>query len=570
MINQEIARIFYYMADMLEMKNVAWKPIAYRKAARNVESLSEDLLNIYTRGGIKALEDIPGIGEALAKKIEEYIKTGKVHAFEKMKSQMPVNVEELMQVEGLGPKRIMLLYKKLKIKSLAQLEAAARTGKIQKLEGLGEKTEENLLKSIAFAKTSGKRMLLGSGLAIAREIVSRLKSQKYIDKVEIAGSTARRRETIGDIDILITTSQPSKAMDFFTKLPAVKRVVAKGGTKATVIYNDISTDARVLKPEEFGSALQYFIGSKDHNVALRKIAISKGCKLSEYGLFKGNKRIAGADEKDIYSKLGLQWTPPEMRENRGEIEAAQTGKLPKLVELKDIKSDLQMHTRYSDGGNSIAEMAEECKRLGYSYCCITDHIGQLAIAGAMSKSDVLRQRKEIDTLNGKLSNFHVLQGAEVDIKLNGELAADKKILENLDWVLASIHQGLGRNKEQQTERMIKVMQNRHVNAIAHPTGRLINERQGYELDFNRLFRAAKENNIALEINAYPTRLDLNDVNARTAKDARVMLTINTDAHAVSHLKWMELGVAVARRAWCEKKDILNTLSLKDFRNRIRR
>lgn len=570
MINQEIAWIFYYIADMLEMQNVAWKPIAYRKAARNVESLSEDLTNIYKDGGLKALEEIPGIGEALAKKIEEYIQTGKVHEFEKLKSQMPVNVEELMQVEGLGPKRIMLLYKKLKIKNLAQLEEAAKAGKLKKIEGLGEKSEENILKAISFTKTSGQRKLLGSALPIAREIVSLLKSQKYIDRVEIAGSTARRKETVGDLDILIISSSPQKAMDFFTKLPGVSRVVEKGETKATVIYTDISTDARVLKPEEFGSALQYFIGSKDHNVALRKIAIKKGYKLSEYGLFKGTKRIAGSDEKDIYAKLGLQWMQPELRENRGEIEAAQAGKLPKLVELKDIKSDLQMHTKWSDGNNTVAEMAEECKKLGYDYCCITDHVGQLAVAGAMSKSDVLKQRKEIDKLNGKLSGFKILQGAEIDIKLNGELAADENIMKQYDLVLASIHQGLNRTKEQQTERMIKAMQNKHVNIISHPTGRIINERPGYELDFDKLFKVAKDDNVAFEINAYPTRLDLNDINARTAKDAGVMLSIGTDAHAVSQLKWMELGVSVARRAWCEKKNILNTLSLKEFQNRIKR
>jgi len=569
MINQEIARIFYFMADMLEMKNVAWKPIAYRKAARNIESLSEDLAEIYKRGGIKALEEIPGIGVAISGKIEEYIKTGKVQSFEKMKVEMPVKIEELTNIEGLGPKRIMLLYKKLKIRNLRDLEAAIKAGKIRNLPGMGKKSEENIVKAISFAKTSGQRMPLGLALPIAREIVSLLTNQSYIDRVEIAGSTARRKETVGDLDILITSSKPQKAMDFFTKMPAVARVLAKGSTKATIIYNDIQADARVLPPEEFGSALQYFIGSKDHNVALRRIAIKKGYKLSEYGLFKGEKRIAGKDEEEIYSKLGLKWIPPELRENRGEIEAAMQNKLPKLIELKDIRGDLQMHTTWSDGNNSVEEMARECKKLGYNYCCITDHVGQLAVAGAMNKKDILTQRKEIGKLNGKLSNFQIMQGAEVDIKLNGELAADEDILKQYDYVLAAIHQGLSRSKEQQTERMIKAMETGHVDVISHPTGRLINERPGYELDFEKLFKVAKENNVALELNAFPSRMDLNDANARAAKDAGVMLSIGTDAHSINQLKFMELGVFIARRAWCEKKNILNTLSFDKFKSMVK-
>ena len=569
MINQEIARIFYYMADMLEMKNVAWKPIAYRKAARNIESLSEDLAEIYKRGGIKALEEIPGIGVAISGKIEEYIKTGKVQSFEKMKVEMPVKIEELTNIEGLGPKRIMLLYKKLKIRNLRDLEAAIKAGKIRNLPGMGEKSEKNIVKAISFAKTSGQRMPLGLALPIAREIVSLLMNQSYIDRVEIAGSTARRKETVRDLDILITSSKPQKAMDFFTKMHAVTRVLAKGPTKATIIYNDIQVDTRVLPIEEFGSALQYFIGSKDHNVALRRIAIKKGYKLSEYGLFKGTKRIAGKDEEEIYAKLGMKWMEPELRENRGEIEAAIQNKLPKLIELKDIRGDLQMHTTWSDGNNSVEEMARECKKLGYDYCCITDHVGQLAVAGAMNKKDILTQRKEIGKLNGKLSNFQIMQGAEVDIKLNGELAADEDILKQYDYVLAAIHQGLGRSKEQQTERMIKAMQTGHVDVISHPTGRLINERPGYELDFEKLFKVAKENNVALELNAFPSRMDLNDANARAAKDAGVMLSIGTDAHSINQLKFMELGVFIARRAWCEKKNILNTLSFDKFKSMVK-
>jgi DNA polymerase (family 10) len=570
MINPEIAKIFYYMADILEMKNVAWKPIAYRKAARVIESWQVDLATVYKRGGLKALEDIPGIGESMAAKIEEFIKTGKVNEFEKLKKQMPVNVEELMEVEGLGPKRVMLLYKKLGIRTRKELEAAAKAGKISKIPSLGKKSEENILKAISFAKTSGKRKLLGHALPIVNEILEQLRKQPYIKRAEIAGSAARKKETVGDLDFLIITTRPKEAMDFFTSLPAVNRIIAKGPTKATVIYNDIEADARVLKPEEFGSAMQYFIGSVDHNVALRRIAISKGYKLSEYGLFKGKKQIAGKDEKDVYTLLGLQWMPPELRENRGEVEAAQKGKLPKLVELRDINCDLQMHTKYSDGNNTVAEMASACQKLGYSFCAITDHVGQLAVAGAMSRKEVLKQRKEIEKLNDKLKGFTILHGAEVDIKLNGELAAPTDLLKNYDLVLASIHQGLGRSKEQQTERMVKAMSNKYVNVIAHPTGRLINERPGYQLDFEKVFKAARENNVAVEANGYPNRMDLSDVNAKAAKDAGVMLSLGTDSHSVNQLQFMELGVSIARRAWCEKKDVLNTLPLSAFKKRISR
>lgn len=570
MINSEIAEIFYRMADILEMKQIEWKPIAYRNAARSIESLSKDLKEIHEKEGLKGLNNIPAVGKHLAEKIEEYIKTKKIGAYEKMKKKFPVKVEELMRVEGMGPKTIMLLYKKLKIKNLRDLEKAAKAGKISKLPRMGEKTEENMLKSIAFAKSSGERKPLGFALPVAEEIIEKLKKQSYINKVSIAGSAARKVETVGDIDILITTKNPKKTMDFFTKLPNVKRVIAKGPTKSTVIYNNIEVDARVVKPDQFGSALQYFIGSKSHNVALRKIAIKKGYKLSEYGLFKGKKAVAGKDEKGIYKKLGMRWIPPELRENTGEIEAAQENKLPKLVQLKDIKCDTQMHTRWSDGKNTIEEMAKQCRSRGYKYCCITDHVGQLAVAGAMSKKDIIKQKEIIKKLNSKLKGFRVLHGAEVDIKLNGDLAADKSMLKQFDWVLAAIHQGLKRNKEQQTKRVIDAIENKYVNAVAHPTGRLINQRPGYNLNFKKVFKAAKENNVTLEINAYPTRLDLNDVNARAEKDYGLNISIGTDAHHIDQLRYMELGVAVARRAWCEKKNILNTLSLKKFLKKISR
>ncbi|MCD6575902.1 MAG: DNA polymerase/3'-5' exonuclease PolX [Nanoarchaeota archaeon] len=568
MKNQEIAKIFYAIADMLEVKEVPWKPIAYRKAARSIESMSEDIEKIYKKKGIKGLEEIPGVGKDIAQRIVEYLQTGEIEKYEKLKKSLPVNVEELMSIEGIGPKTIKLLYKKLKIKNLRDLEKAAKAGKLRNLPRFGEKSEENILKSIEFAKRAGERKPLGYALPIAEEIVSKLKKLKEVDKIQICGSTARKKETIGDIDILITTKHPIKVMDFFTSMEGVNRIVAKGPTKSTIVYGSIEVDLRVVDPKNFGSAVQYFVGSKEHNVALRRIAISKGYKLSEYGLFKGNKRVAGEKEEDIYKKLGMDWIPYELRENRGEIEAAQKHKLPKLVEVKDVISDLQMHTKYSDGNNTVEEMALTAKRNGLKYIAITDHIGRLRVANAMTLKDIKKQKKEIEKLNSKFKNFKVLQGAEVDINLDGSLAATRKMLKELDIVLAAIHSGLKRSKKEQTKRIISAIESGYVNIIAHPTGRIINMRQGYELDWDKIFEAALKNNVALEINAYPTRMDLNDIHAKAAMEAGVMLSIGTDSHSKEHLRFLKLGAYTARRAWCEKKNIINTLPLKKLKKKL--
>jgi len=570
MKNQEIARIFYAIADILEMKEVQWKPNAYRKAARALESLSEDVEKIYKQGGLKALEEIPGVGKSIAEKIVEYLKTGKIKKYEKLKKSIPINVEELMEIEGLGPKKIKLLYKKLKIKNIKDLEKAAKQGKIAKLPRMGEKTQENILKAIAFAKRAGQRKLLGYALPIANEIVDELKKLKEINKIKICGSLARKKETIGDIDILVTTNNPKKVMDYFTSMKNVKDVIAKGETKSTIVYNDIQVDLRVVKPENFGSAIQYFIGSKEHNVHLRKIAISKGYKLSEYGLFKGEKRVAGKTEEEIYKKLGMDWIPPELREDRGEIEAAQKHKLPKLVDIKDIKGDLQMHTKYSDGSHTIKQMAETAKNMGHEYIAITDHGGKLAIAHALkTQKEISEQRKEIEKVSKEVG-IKILHGVEVDINLDGTLAMSNKLLKNFDIVLAAIHTGLKRDKKQQTMRIIKAMENEYVNIIAHPTGRIINVREGYELDFEKIFEIAKKTKTFLEINAYPSRLDLNDINIKAAIENGVMLSIGTDSHSKDHLRFIELGVYTARRGWCQKKNTINTLSYKQLIKKLKK
>jgi len=568
MDNQTIAKIFFEIADMLEMQGVPWKPQAYRKAARTILSLSRELEDVYREKGEKGIDEIPGIGSRLTKKIVEMIETGKLKYYEKLKKQMPVKVEELMSVEGLGPKKIMLLYKKLGVKDLKSLEKAAREGKIAKLPRMGEKTEENILKAIAFLRKAGGRKLLSYALDLSNEIVSELKKNKDIERIQVCGSLARKKETIGDLDILVITKNNKAVMNYFTSLKGVSEVLSKGITRSTVIYHDMQVDLRVIKPESFGAAVQYFVGSKDHNIALRRVAISKGYKLNEYGLFKGSKRVAGDKEEEIYKILGFDWIPYELRENRGELEAASKHKLPKLVEIKDIKGDLQMHTKYSDGSNTVEEMVQEAIKLGHKYIAITDHVGQLAIAGSMSEKEIEKQKKEIEKVREKYPEIEVLHGAEVDIKLNGELAAPDRVLKKFDIVLGAIHSGLKRSKEEQTKRILKAMDK--ANIIAHPTGRILFQRPGYDLDFDKVYEKAVKTDTILEINAFPTRLDLNDVHIKDAIERGVKLSIGTDSHYKEQLRYYVLGVYMARRGWCEKKNIVNTMSYRSLINLVKR
>lgn len=564
MKNQEIAQIFYNIADILEMKNVQWKPAAYRKAARALESLSEPVEDVFKEGGIKALEDIPGIGERLAEKIIQYIKTGKIKEYEKLKKTLPKGLIDMMNVQGIGPKKAQKLYKELHIKSVKDLEEAAKKHRIQKLETFKEKTEENILKGIEIFKQKKGRMLLGLALPQAREIISQLKKVKGVQQVEAAGSLRRMKETIGDIDILVTSKDHEAVMDAFTKMPSVKRILAKGETKSSVwLKTGLQVDVRVLDPSSFGSALQYFTGNKDHNIKLRAIAIKKGLKLSEYGLFtkKGNKKVAGKTEEEVYKKLGLPYIEPELRESMGEIDAAKQKKLPYLVTLKDIKGDLHIHTNYSDGVNTVKEVAEACRKLGYDYMCVADHSKSTTIAHGLSEKQVDKQIDEIKKLNKKLRGIKVLTGTEVDILEDGSLDFPDKILKKLDVVTASVHRKFKMSKKQMTERIIKAMSNDNVDIIGHPTGRLIGKREGYDLDFDKLFKAAKDTKTVLEINSQPDRLDLNGYLVKEAVSKGVKLAVVTDAHSLVQLNFMELGVAMARRGWCEKKDVINTLPL---------
>lgn len=567
MKNLEMAAIFYAMADILEIQEVEWKPRAYRKAAKAIETLSEDIEEIYNKRGLKGLMEIPGVGERLALKIEEFIKTGRVKEHERLKKSLPAGMEQLIEIPGMGPKKSYFLFKTLKIKNIADLEKAARGHKIAKLKGFGAKSEENILHGIELFKKRKERPLLGTALPIAQTIVGRLRRIKGVEHIEPAGSLRRMAETVGDIDILVTADDAGPVMDAFTTMPEVQEVLAKGPTKSMVILRGgIQADVRVVEDRSFGSALQYFTGNKDHNIELRKIAIKKGYKLSEYGIFRGQKQIAGETEEEVYKTLGLQWVPPELRENTGEIEAAQKGALPKLIDYKDVRGDFHVHTKYSDGDDTVEEIARAAMQRGYNFICIADHSKSERIAHGMEEERLLKQIDEIRQVNRKLAkkDFRVFAGCEVDIKSDGSIDYSDDILKQLDIVSVSIHSSFKTPKEKMTERILSALENKHVKILNHPTGRIINERLPYGVDLERIFEVAAQRRIAMEINAFPDRLDLNGQNVKRAVEMGVKIAIGTDSHNKDQLHYIDLGVATARRGWAEKKDILNAYSLKEI------
>jgi DNA polymerase (family 10) len=581
MKNQEIAKIFYEIADYLEMEGVAFKPYAYQKAAITLETLEEDVEEAYKRGGIGALKEIPGVGESIALKIEEYLKTGKIKYYEEFKRKIPINLEEIIAVEGMGPKRAKILYEKLGIRTREDLERAARAHKIASLFGFGEKSEKNILEGIEFLKRSKGRFLLGEILPKVKEVYQKLKSLKEVERVDAVGSIRRMKETIGDVDFLVIVKESKKPafakasagkiMDFFVSLPGIIKIWGKGGTKASVrLKEGFDMDIRVLPKKSYGSALQYFTGSKEHNIALRKIAIDKGLKLSEYGLFRGPKMIAGETEEGIYKTLGMEWVSPELRENQGEIEAALEGKLPRLIDYKDIKGDLHCHSKWDGGANSILELVEVAKKMGYQYLGISDHTKFIRIEHGLDERKLALQRKEIDNLNEKLKikneKFRVLQGCEANILNDGLIDIKDEALKKLDYVIAGIHSNFKMEKGKMTERIIRAMQNPNVDILSHPTGRILKRRDEYQIDFDKILRAAKKLGFILEINSYPERLDLNDQNIRRCKEAGVKMVINTDAHHKDQLRFIEYGITQARRGWAEKEDIINTQPLEKLLN----
>ena len=563
MINLKIAKIFYQMAELYTMKDDQFRPRAYERAARLIESMEEDLEDIYKKGGVKALMRIPGVGRGMAEHIEEYIKTGKIENFEKLKRAAPIDLESFSAVEGVGPKMLMALWKNLKIKNIKDLGKAARAGKIHTLPHFGEKTEENILRSIELSREHRGRFLLGYVSPIVSQMEKDLISVSGVKKVLACGSFRRGKETIGDIDILAQASDSRAVMEYFVSMPSVKKIIVRGEMKSMVRLDiGIDADLRVVPEKSYGAALQYFTGSKDHNIELRKIAIKKKWKLNEYGLFdKNNKQIAGRTEEEIYKKLGLDWMPPEMRENRGEIELAASHKLPKIVEYEEVLGDLQMHTTFSDGAHSVEEMAREAMRLGRKYIAITDHVGHLKIAGAMDVRTIERQWREIKKVDKKMKGIKILKGCEVDINPDGTIALEDRHLAKFDIVLGSIHSNFKMKKTEMTKRLIRAMENPHIDIISHPTGRVIHKRSGYELDMEEIFRAAVRTKTILEINSYPDRLDLNDLNIKKAIEHGVKISIGTDSHSKNQLHFLELGIAQARRGWAKKSDVVNCMEV---------
>jgi len=569
MKNQFVSEILYQIADLLDLKGeIFFKTRAYRIAAQEIEALDEDIAIVTQEDRLK---NINGVGEALAKKIKEIVETGKLEYFERLKKEIPGGLLEMLAISGLGPKKVASLYKNLDIKNVEELRVACEEGKLRNLDGFGEITERNILRGIALKDKTSGRVLLNVAFEDSNNYLKYLKDCKEINNLSIAGSLRRKKETIGDLDILASSNKPEKVMDFFIKFSDVDRVLLQGNTKTSVLLKDgLQVDLRVVERKSFGSALQYFTGSKEHNVKMRGIAIKKGFKLNEYGLFnkKTDRYLVGKSEKEVYEKLGLQYIEPELRENRGEIEEASKNNLPKLVNYSDIKGDMHVHSLWSDGTDSIENMAKRCKKIGYEYVGITDHSQSLIVANGLSEGRVKKKLKEIKKLNKKFSDFKIYCGTECDINRDGSLDYSNKILDLFDFVGIAIHTSFKMDEEEATNRIISGMENEFVDFLAHPTCRILMRREPFELDIDKIFDSAKKTDTYLEINSFPDRIDLNDIHVKRAKDKGAKFVIGTDAHNINHLPFMHFGVATARRGWLEKKDILNTKSVNEIEKKL--
>jgi DNA polymerase (family 10) len=569
MKNQQIADIFNEIAQLLELKNEnVFRIRAYRRAAQNIEALSKDVASLSS----EELEAVPGIGKDLAAKVREFLETGRIAKHEELKAAAPGGLLELLRVPGLGPKKAKLLSDKLKVKGIDDLEAAVRAGRLNGLPGIQKRTEENILKGIELLRRGTERRPIGRVLPLAEEIVRRMRSSAHVDRIEVAGSIRRWKDTVKDIDILATSRDPAAAMAVFVNLPQTGSVLAHGETKSSIITDDgIQVDLRVVDKDSFGAALQYFTGSKQHNIKLREMGVRAGLKINEYGVFRepGEKKIGGTKEEDVYRALKLAWIPPELREDTGEIEAALEGRLPDLVTLADIRGDLHVHTKWSDGSHDLDTIVQEARKRGYRYIAVTDHTKGLAVAHGLDEKRLREQMRLITRVNEKLRGFTVLAGTEVDIRADGRLDLVDEVLAGLDIVVASVHSGFKQSQEQITRRILAAVRNPCVNVIAHPTGRLLGERDAYAVDLDAVLKEAAKYGVAMEINAYPLRLDLRDQHIRMAKGYGVPLVISTDTHVANQFDYMTYGVSVARRGWVEKRDVLNTLSCEQLIKRLK-
>ncbi|OGY56779.1 MAG: DNA polymerase III [Candidatus Colwellbacteria bacterium RBG_13_48_8] len=559
MKNAEIARIFSEISEYLEMQDIPFKPRAYQRVALAIEDLETEIADIYQSGGLKALKQIPGVGQAIAEKIEEILRTGRLKYYEQLKRATPVDLSALSKIESLGPKRVKALYERLKIKNVSELEKAARAGRIRNLSGFGEKSEENILRSISFYYSQSGRITLDKAIPIARSLENYLAGFPYVKKVIVAGSLRRFKETIGDLDVLVVSQNPRRVTEAFIKQPDVARVLARGDTKSSVtLKQGIDADLRIVTADSYGAALNYFTGSKAHNIALRRIAQSRGLKLNEYGLFRGKKQIAGATEAGLYEALGLAYIEPEMREDVGEIELARKHDLPKLIKYGTLQGDLQIQTNWTDGRDSIEAMARAAMKNGLKYIAITDHTKSLAMTGGLDERRLIQQGREIDKLNKKFKGkFKIFKGTECNILKDGSLDLDNRTLAKLDVVGAAVHSHFNLFQKQQTERIKKAMANPHVDIIFHPTGRLIGQRPPYEIGMDEIINFARATKTVLEIDGHPQRLDLRDDYIRKCATLGIKMSIDSDAHSTGAIAYLDVGIAQARRGWATKKDIIN-------------
>ncbi|MEM3227472.1 MAG: DNA polymerase/3'-5' exonuclease PolX [Candidatus Micrarchaeaceae archaeon] len=576
MKNKMVADIFNEIAAMLSIEETPssrFEVNAYQKAALTISTMQEPIEDIYAKGGKEALMKLPGVGKGLAERIEEYLLTGKIKKYEDLKKRYPIDFKSLLEIEGMGAKKIVTLYRSLGVKNIEDLKKAIADHKIRDLPRFGEKSEEQLKAGIELLNSSKGRMLLGEALPVAESIVKKILESGLVEKAIISGSTRRMRETIGDIDILALSNNGIKVMDYFSALDDVDRLLVKGDTKTTVwLKIGTSCDLRVIEPQSFGAALQYFTGSKQHNIKVRKIAIKKGYKLNEYGLFdKKGKIIPVSGEESIYEKLGMQYMPPEMREDRGEVELALEHKIPRLVELGDIRGDLHTHTKETDGANTMEEMAEAAIALKREYIATTNHTKSLKVARGMDEQQFREFFKKVDRLNDKLEGkIRILKGAEMDILKDGSLDLDKSLLKEMDCVLGAVHSSFNMSEEEMTNRIIKALDTGCINILAHPTGRLINGRDAYPLNLEKVLEAAERNGVAMEINSFPNRLDLNDTNIMLASKYKIRFSIGTDSHRTSHLQFMRYGVGTARRGWLQKEKVINALPLEKLLKELSR
>ncbi|MCW4011484.1 MAG: DNA polymerase/3'-5' exonuclease PolX [Candidatus Bathyarchaeota archaeon] len=560
-LNQKVADQLYQIGEILAIKGDRFRSRAYNMAAQRITALTEDVGAIATRG---ELDKIPSVGKSIAMTIEEIIETGQTGILLDLRDSLPKGVLQMIEVEGIGPKIAMRLNEELGITNIEMLEQAAKAQKIRGLKGFGPKKEENILKAIDEYRNRSTRFLLGEVLPIIQGILSYMEDSPAVRMVEVAGSGRRRKETVGDLDVLVSSLDPESVTEHFCSMPPIVRILGKGPTKSTVVLeNMLQVDLRVIPPESYGAALQYFTGSKEHNVKLRTIGVKAGYKLNEYGLYRreDDSLVEAEDEAKIYEALGMRWMPPELRENTGEIEAAIEGVLPKLVTLDDIRGDLHVHTDYSHAIDPLEEMVKKAVEMGHQYMAITDHSQSLAIAKGLSEEKLMQQIDEVRRLDEEYSEIKLLTGSECDIKSDGSLDYSDEVLEQLDWVVASIHTGMNQDEEIITNRILGAINNPYTRAIGHPTGRLIQRRNPYAVDLDTIFKAAAKENVLMEINCSPSRLDLRDVDARRAKESGVKLAIGTDAHSVPQMEFLSLGVAVARRGWLEAPDVVNTWSL---------